>query len=511
MLHWCKVTSIDVTDPRIGHARCELLEVRAGKQAAIRPLDQRRRPHPVCRCPEIERSGGFEDRRLDLAAASEFDLAVGPIGETLGEIEIQSLRNPTLEEFLLQPLLPGSLATRPDLASVAGAFGEPIARRVRGRSPLPPIGRQDDGVDEHAALEEIRALSGRHQNRAAANGMSNSQCHATVGVLGGEYIGDTHDVLPEILPAVAVSTFGLRGFAVPPRVHRNHAIMLAQPLRNGTPHTRAESGRVVEQCQRTLTPPIEQRNLDRGIRKCDFAATNLAKHESRSLAITAARRQPAGATRYAFAMGDGPTSLDEALRVRVEANLSGFRRLPVSRDGLRPAAVALALLANDEGESCFVLTLRAAKMKNHASQYALPGGRLDPGETAEQAALRELSEEVGLELPPASVLGILDDYPTRSGFVITPVVVWAGAESELKPNPQEVAEVYRVRLEELGRPGVPNLRNIPESPRPVISIPLVGTDVHAPTAAILYQLHEVAIEGRETRVVDFEQPVFAWR
>ncbi len=210
-------------------------------------------------------------------------------------------------------------------------------------------------------------------------------------------------------------------------------------------------------------------------------------------------------------MGDGPTSLDEALRARVEAKLSGFRRLPVSGDGLRPAAVALTLLADDQGEPCCVLTLRAAKMKNHAGQYALPGGRLDPGETAEQAALRELSEEVGLELPPASVLGILDDYPTRSGFVITPVVVWAGAKIELKPNPREVAEVYRVRLEELGRPDVPHLRSIPESPRPVISIPLLGTHVHAPTAAILYQLHEVAIEGRETRVVDFEQPVFAWR
>lgn len=229
------------------------------------------------------------------------------------------------------------------------------------------------------------------------------------------------------------------------------------------------------------------------------------------MTVAAAWRQPAGATRYALAMSDGPTSLDDALRVRVEANLSGFRRLPVSREGLRPAAVALTLLADDEGEPCFVLTLRATKMKNHAGQYALPGGRLDPGETAEHAALRELSEEVGLELPPASVLGILDDYPTRSGFVITPVVIWAGAEIELKPNPQEVAEVYRVRLEELGRPNVPNLRNIPESPRPVISIPLVGTHVHAPTAAILYQLHEVAIEGRETRVVDFEQPVFAWR
>ena len=95
-------------------------------------------------------------------------------------------------------------------------------------------------------------------------------------------------------------------------------------------------------------------------------------------------------------MGDPTTSLDEALRTRIEANLRGFRRLPVSRDGLRPAAVALALLADDEGEPCFVLTLRAAKMNNHAGQYALPGGRLDQGESVEQAALREMSEEVGL-------------------------------------------------------------------------------------------------------------------
>ncbi len=151
-------------------------------------------------------------------------------------------------------------------------------------------------------------------------------------------------------------------------------------------------------------------------------------------------------------MGDPTTSLDDALRARVEANLRGFRRLPVPRDGLRPAAVALALLADDEGEPCFVLTLRAAKMNNHAGQYALPGGRLDKGETAEQAALRELSEEVGLELPPVSVLGVLDDYPTRSGFVITPVVVWAGSAIDSKPNPREVAEVIRVRLEELDDP-----------------------------------------------------------
>ena len=70
---------------------------------------------------------------------------------------------------------------------------------------------------------------------------------------------------------------------------------------------------------------------------------------------------------------------------------------------------------------------------------------------------------------------------------------------------------FHAPVDELGRPDVPRLREIPESPRPVISIPLLGTHIHAPTAALLYQLHEVALSGRDTRVSHFEQPVFAWR
>jgi 8-oxo-dGTP pyrophosphatase MutT (NUDIX family) len=210
-------------------------------------------------------------------------------------------------------------------------------------------------------------------------------------------------------------------------------------------------------------------------------------------------------------MDDSSARLDDALRGRVEANLQKFQRLPVSDDALRRAAVALVLIADEQGEPCFVLTLRSATLRHHGGQWALPGGRLDPDESVEAAALRELEEEVGLSLPPESVLGSLDDYPTRSGFVITPVVVWAGDAGPLSADPGEVAAVYRVRLEELARPDVPRLRTIPESPRPVISIPLLGTHVHAPTAAILYQLHEVAIEGRDTRVLEFDQPVFAWR
>ena len=200
---------------------------------------------------------------------------------------------------------------------------------------------------------------------------------------------------------------------------------------------------------------------------------------------------------------------DAALRGRVAANMAQFERQIHHSDELRPAAVAVTLIADEQGDPCFVLTRRAAGLRKHAGQWALPGGRVDAGEDATSAALRELSEEVGLELPMESVLGLLDDYPTRSGFVITPVVLWAEGGT-LTPNPDEVDAVFRVRLAELIRPDVPQLRRIPESDRPLISVPLLGASIHAPTAAILYQLREVALRGRSTRVAHFDQPVFAW-
>lgn len=209
-------------------------------------------------------------------------------------------------------------------------------------------------------------------------------------------------------------------------------------------------------------------------------------------------------------MGCGGYLFDCEFRRRVAANLEVFQRRAYPRSCLKAAAVALTILPDQQQQPCFVLTRRAAKMRAHSRQWALPGGRVDHGETAVQAALRELSEEVGLDLGPDRVLGLLDDYPTRSGYVITPVVVWGRRDSELVANPAEVSEVYRVPLAELDHPEVPQLRRIPESPREVISIPLMGTNVHAPTAALLYQLREVAVRGRSTRVAHFEQPVFAW-
>lgn len=198
------------------------------------------------------------------------------------------------------------------------------------------------------------------------------------------------------------------------------------------------------------------------------------------------------------------------LQGRMVENLRRFERRGMDLEDRRHAAVALAVVADEAGRPCFVLTQRAS-MKRHSRQFALPGGRLDAGETAGQAALREMSEEVGLEAGEERILGLLDDYATRSGFVITPVVVWAVGLGRMERNPGEVARVFRVPLDELDRPEVPMLHEIEESDRPVLSVPLLDTSVFSPTASILYQFREVALHGRSTRVAHYEQPVFAWR
>jgi hypothetical protein len=125
------------------------------------------------------------------------------------------------------------------------------------------------------------------------------------------------------------------------------------------------------------------------------------------------------------------------------------------------------------------------------------------------AALRELTEELGLALGRSDVLGQLDDYSTRSGYVITPVVVWAGRVGRLRPNPAEVAAVYGIPVPQLDVE--PLFVSIPESAAPVIRVPLMGRFVHAPTGAVLHQFREVVLHGRATRVAHLEQPVFAWR
>ena len=107
------------------------------------------------------------------------------------------------------------------------------------------------------------------------------------------------------------------------------------------------------------------------------------------------------------------------------------------------------------------------------------------------------------------MLGLLDDYPTRSGYVITPVVLWAGGAGTPVPNPDEVGELHCPALAEIDRE--PRFLTIPESDAPVIQVPLYDRFVHAPTGAVLHQFREVVLHGRATRVAHLEQPVFAWR
>ena len=205
---------------------------------------------------------------------------------------------------------------------------------------------------------------------------------------------------------------------------------------------------------------------------------------------------------------------DHATRRNIAARCAAFARLPASEPApaLKRAAVSIALVEAGDvtDETALLLTLRAADLRAHSGQWALPGGRCDEGETPVEAALRELHEELGLELGPEDVLGLLDDYPTRSGYLITPVVVWAGTSAGLSPSPEEVASVHRIGLADIEQADAFDFTTIPESTRRVIRFRHAGQFIHAPTAALFYQFREV-LGGRDTRVAELEQPVFAWK
>jgi 8-oxo-dGTP pyrophosphatase MutT (NUDIX family) len=197
------------------------------------------------------------------------------------------------------------------------------------------------------------------------------------------------------------------------------------------------------------------------------------------------------------------------LRESLTANLASFGRIAADEPGLTPASVVVCVMPTAESGS-LLITRRARGLRAHAGQWALPGGRRDRGETVEEAALRELSEETGVQAAAPDVLGLLDDYVTRSGYVITPVVAWAGASrGELAGPASEVTRVYRVPIHDLDVE--PEFVQIPESSRPVIRLPLFDRYVHAPTAAIIYQFCQVALHGNHVRVAHYDAPVFAWK
>lgn len=198
-------------------------------------------------------------------------------------------------------------------------------------------------------------------------------------------------------------------------------------------------------------------------------------------------------------------------RDRICSNVQRFPDRRQDEADLRRAAVTLTIFKHEE-EAAIIMTRRSSKLRDHGGQWALPGGRIDPGENAVQAALRELHEEINLSLDESHVVGTLDDYLTRSGYIITPVVIWSDAQfSELEPNLDEVDSIHAFTFRELSRVDSPYLESIPQSDRPVLSMHFGDDRIFAPTGALLYQFYEVAIHGRATRVLHFEQPVFAWK
>ena len=206
--------------------------------------------------------------------------------------------------------------------------------------------------------------------------------------------------------------------------------------------------------------------------------------------------------------------LNDILRARLSERLTQHPVETIAPGpDVRTAAVAFVVTDTAEGDPAIILTLRPARMGRHGGQYALPGGKIDPGETDQQAALREVDEELGLRLDEASVLGRLDDYPTRSGFVITPFVIWGGPKLTLVPSPEEVERVLFIPFTELDSEAIPHFQPGVDPERPVLysQFPTIGHSMYAPTAALVYQFREVCLRGDSTRVAQFDQPRFAWK
>lgn len=199
------------------------------------------------------------------------------------------------------------------------------------------------------------------------------------------------------------------------------------------------------------------------------------------------------------------------LRQSIEENLDAHTPRLSPTDGHKPAGVALIVTADESGEPALLLTRRSPRLKGHSGQWALPGGRVDIGESAFEAAVREAAEEINLSLGRNDLLGRLDDYRTRSGYVMSAFVFWAVDTDDMRPNPGEVESIHHVPFSELLRPDSPRFIEIPESDRPVLQIPLYDREIHAPTAALLYQFRLLCLEADPSPVAHFEQPLFAWR
>ena len=144
-----------------------------------------------------------------------------------------------------------------------------------------------------------------------------------------------------------------------------------------------------------------------------------------------------------------PYALAAALRARLHRR----QRLAVRLDGYRESAVLVPILVEEEVPPRLVFIERLARMRAHAGQVAFPGGARDPGDADLVAtALREADEELAIPAQSVDVLGVLDDVPTPTGYVITPVVGLVRGPVALVPSPDEVAALFFAEVDLLRDP-----------------------------------------------------------
>ncbi len=197
-------------------------------------------------------------------------------------------------------------------------------------------------------------------------------------------------------------------------------------------------------------------------------------------------------------------------RESIAANLTAFPRRVLTQQGARRAAVAI-LLSLREGQLTYILTRRALTMRRGAGNYALPGGNQEHGEDAISAAVRETQEELGITITHDLALGLLDDFLTLGGHVVTPVVFWSPVSLSLDPDPVEVGRAWFEPVSSLNHPDAPMAEPHPDGGEPILRMPADNTWINPPTAAWLYQFREVGLHGRHTRVVSVGQPEWTAR
>lgn len=113
------------------------------------------------------------------------------------------------------------------------------------------------------------------------------------------------------------------------------------------------------------------------------------------------------------------------------------------------ADAAVLIAVTDRSDPGVILTRRPAQMRSHPGQVAFPGGKIDPGEDAIAAALREAHEELALDPARVRVIGATDRYQTGTGFDVTPVLAVIPPDLPLVPNPHEVEAWFEAPLRTL--------------------------------------------------------------